>query len=319
MGMANLSLVVNTIEVSFVAPSFQAFIAEQSTEETRGRVYGMTEAMFTIVGVVGPLIGGYLAQGLSFKVMWIVAAAFYGTAAVIRVMMAQAAKRKEEVAGEHREKPSLQNLKNSLAAMGTLLAAGGVVTWIFVSDGVQDVAFGMTQQLMPLYLENLMGLSLIQIGWLNSLSAGVGMIFMGPAGWLSDKKGERIGLVGGFAIICLGWAFFLFGRTFVQFVVAWAIIGVGHALIVPAYNSLISKAVPLHLRGTAFGLFSTSLGLISLPAPWIGAQLWEAFRPIVPFYIPLAAMLLLLPMMWIKFRLPDAPAEDTVDLPVPAQ
>ena len=36
----------------------------------------------------------------------------------------------------------------------------------------------------------------------------------------------------------------------------------------PAYNSLISKAVPEKVRGTAFGLFSTSLGLVSLPSPW---------------------------------------------------
>ena len=80
-------------------------------------------------------------------------------------------------------------------------------------------------------------------------------------------------------------------------------------MIEPAYASLISKAVPEKLRGTAFGLFSTSLGLISLPAPWIGARLWEGVSPIFPFYVPLVAMVAMLPVMWFKFKVPSEPGE----------
>jgi MFS family permease len=127
---------------------------------------------------------------------------------------------------------------------------------------------------------------------------------MSPAGWLSDKKGERVGIVAGFGLISAGWALFLVGSSFWLFVLSRVVIGAGWALIEPAYNSLISKVVPEKLRGTAFGLFSTSLGLISLPAPWIGAQLWEAFSPIFPFYLPLVAMVAMMPLMWVKFKLP---------------
>jgi MFS family permease len=185
-----------------------------------------------------------------------------------------------------------------------LLLAGGLVTWIFVSDGVRDVAFSLTGRLMPLYLENEMGLSLIEISGLESITAVVAMALMTPAGWLSDRKGERVSIVGGFGVIAIGWAVFLGSNSFWHFVVSRVIIGVGWALIDPAYSSLISKAVPEKVRGMAFGLFSTSLGLISLPAPWIGARLWESVSPIFPFYVPLVAMVALLPVMWIKFKLP---------------
>jgi len=76
-----------------------------------------------------------------------------------------------------------------------LLMAGGVVTWIFISDGVRDVAFSLVDRLMPLYLENEIGLSLLQISALQSITAVVAMAFMSPAGWLADKKGERVGIV----------------------------------------------------------------------------------------------------------------------------
>ena len=198
--------VLSAMAGAFVAPSFQAFIAEESTEETRGRVYGITTSMFLVVGVIGPLLGGVIAQGLSFKTMYIVAGCFYATAALIRVLMARYASRKKQREGEKTaEKPSLGGFKKSLLAVLGLVISGGVVTWIFISDGVRDVAFSLVGRLMPLYLGNEMGLSLLQISALQSVTAVVAMALMSPAGWLSDKKGERVSIVGGFAAISIGW------------------------------------------------------------------------------------------------------------------
>jgi DHA1 family multidrug resistance protein-like MFS transporter len=301
--------ILTAMAVAFVAPSFQAFVAEESTEETRGRVYGITSTMFMVVNIVGPLVGGLVAQGLSFRAMYITAGALYGTAAIIRVLMARHASHKSRERGTPPEKPSLTGFRKSLAAVLGLLLAGGVVTWIFVSDGVRDVAFSLTGRLMPLYLENEMGLGLLQISALQSITAVFAMLFMSPAGWLSDRKGERVSIVGGFGIMSVGWAVFLGGSNFWHFVLSRAVIGVGWALIDPAYSSLISKAVPDRIRGMAFGLFATSLGLISLPAPWIGARLWESVSPVFPFYVPLVAMLAMLPVMWVKFKLPPATGE----------
>jgi MFS family permease len=306
-GWLLIATTAGAMATSFVAPSYQAFVAEESTEETRGRVYGLSSSLFQVVGIVGPPIGGYLSQYLSFKAMFAVAGALYTTATIIRLLMARTARRTET---ETRETPSFVHLRTSLGAMVGLLLAGGVVTWIFLSDGVRDVTFGMAFQLLPLYMQNLMGLSNVQISWLSSINALATMLFLAPAGWLSDKKGERVGIVTGFALIAASLALFLNSHLFLGFAMVWALFGVGSALVDPAYSSLISKVVPPRLRGTAFGLFSTSIGLISLPAPYLGAMLWERFAPQVPFYMPLVAALLLLPVMWFKFRLPaDRAAE----------
>lgn len=296
-----ISSVLSAMAVSFVAPSYQAFIAEQSTEETRGQVYGIAEALFAVVGVVGPPIGGYLSQQFGFRAMFAVAAALYGSATVIRLFMARNARRAEAQA---RAKPTLANLKTSLLAMAGLVTAGGIVTWIMISDGARDISFSMSFQLEPLFMHNVGGMSNLQIGWLASMASLMTMLLMTPAGWLSDKKGERVGIVAGFALVVVGLAVFVNSRAFAGFAAVWIMFGVAEALISPAYNSLISKAVPMKLRGTAFGLFSTSIGFFSLPAPYIGAQLWERFGPQVPFYVPMIACLALLPIMWVKFKSP---------------
>ncbi|HNN15003.1 MAG TPA: MFS transporter, partial [Anaerolineales bacterium] len=101
------------------------------------------------------------------------------------------------------------------------------------------------------------------------------------------------------------------------FFVGWGLAGLGAGISGPAYQSLISKAVPQNLRGLAFGLFSTSLGIISLPAPWIGSQLWEKFGPTTPFTITAVVLMLSVIPIWLKFKLPktdeqkDIPIEDS--------
>ncbi len=304
------SSMLNAMAVAFVAPSFQAFVAEESTPETRGRVYGVTSTLYMVVNIIGPLLGGATAQGFSFKTMYLIAGSFYATAAVVRVLMARRARQvaHEQAQNGHAEPPpapSFAGLKKSVAAMFGLLTAGGILTWIFISDGVRDIAFSLIGRLVPIYLQDIAGLDLMQISVLQSLTAIVAMAFMMPAGWLADKKGERVGIVGGFSLISIGWFIFIGAGNFWQFAVSRVIIGSGWALIDPAYSSLISKVVPEKLRGIAFGLFSTSLGIISLPAPWIGARLWNTFGPTYAFYVPLIAMLAMLPVMWFKFKLPQ--------------
>ena len=82
----------------------------------------------------------------------------------------------------------------------------------------------------------------------------------------------------------------------------WVIAGIGVGLATPAYQSLISKAVPQRLRGVAFGLFSTSLGLVSLPAPLIGGYLWEKVNPQFPFMLTAFISLLSIIPVWFKFK-----------------
>jgi hypothetical protein len=56
---------------------------------------------------------------------------------------------------------------------------------------------------------------------------------------------------------------------------------------------------------------STSLGVISLPAPYIGTLLWANFGAQVPFYMMVGSLLLLVPIAWFKFRIPkDGQAEE---------
>lgn len=290
---------------SFVGPSFQALVAEQSTEETRGRVFSITQGVFMIVGVIGAPLGGFLADRLGFRWMFAVAAGLYGLATLIRVSMARRIRAQEaEERKEPRPAPSFAHLKTSLKTLLALMVGGGIVTWIFLSDGVSDVTFSLVGNLFPIYMNDIIGISKTELGLLSGLASVVTMALIVVGGWISDKAGERLGIVLGNLLIGSAIVVMLNVRSFAGLIPAWLLLGIGQALAGPAYNALISKAVPNHLRGTAFGFFSTSLGVISLPAPSIGTWMWQRFGPRVPFYVPVAAMFAMLPVIWFKFKLP---------------
>lgn len=300
---------------ALVGPSFSAFIAEQSSEANRARVFGITETIFLVVNVVGPPLGGWLADTYGFKYMLVAAGGLYTLATLIRIGMARQAARSQEA---NPQKLSLAGLKRNLGLMAGLMLAGGVVTWILVTDGVRDVAFSMSFTLIPLYLQGIGGLSIQQIGWLESVFGIFMMLVTIPSGWLADKKGDRLAIALGFFLQFVALMVFLKVSGFWGYALAWAILGVGVGLMAPAYQALISKAVPENVRGTAFGFFHTSLGLISLPAPAIGAQLWERVSPRFPILLTAWAGLVTILPVWLKFKLPAngkvSPAGEAVEI-----
>jgi MFS family permease len=56
------------------------------------------------------------------------------------------------------------------------------------------------------------------------------------------------------------------------------------------YSSLLSKVVTEKSRGLASATLQTTSGLLQLPAPWMGAQLWERWSARAPFVISAAAI-----------------------------
>lgn len=295
-----LGLSVEFVSNSFVGPSFSAYIAEESSEATRGRVFGITSGIYMVVTVIGPALAGFLVYQTNFRYMMAIAFIFYLLATIVRIWMALSERFKPAKASE---RPTWTGLSTQMKAMFAILFSGGILTWIWISDAITDSSYMLTGELFPIYLSDIGGLSVEQIGLLGSAwgAASIAGSFLG--GWLADKKSERIILTSGFFLLTLGMVAMVTANTTLAFLGSRILHGFGIGIILPAYNSLISKVVPENQRGLAFGFFGTSLGILSLPMPWIGAQLWETISPQTPFWITAMLCALAIPIAWTKFRL----------------
>jgi MFS family permease len=200
-------------------------------------------------------------------------------------------------------------MRGSLLKMAALVFSGGLVTWLLITDGVRDVAFRLSFDLMPVYLSDIGGLTSQQIGLLDGFFGIVLVAFSFPAGWYADKTSDRLGLISGLIMVLASRLTFAFAAGFWGFTLSWSMLAMGVAFMDPPIQSLISKGVPQSLRGISYALITTSIGIVSLPSPWIGGQLWNLFGPQAPFLFTVALGSLAIVPAWFKLVVPKGAAD----------
>ena len=297
---ALLAPALMAITASLTIPAYAAFIADITPEPSRGRMFGISQTVYRASGVIAPVIGGLLAAALGFQLMFGVAAFAFTFAAVIFFFLLRTTP--SSVPSD--QQVSWKSLRSSFAQMWSLFIAGGVIAWILIIDGIRDIAMRLSFDLIPVYLTDIQGISLESIGFMEGVYGLALLLTLYPAGWLVDRTSER-------AVIALALISGVGSRLVLAlsagdlgFTLSFALQGIGFGLFAPSGSSLISKVVPRHLRGVAYGLFATSIGIFSLPGPWIGSQIWELIGPRYPFLISVAIGSLLILPAWFKLRLP---------------
>jgi MFS family permease len=110
-----------------------------------------------------------------------------------------------------------------------------------------------------------------------------------PAGALSDRVGRK-------RLLVAGWL--LYGLVYLGFALAgagwqaWALMvpyGAYYGLTEGTARAFVADLVPLHLRGTAYGVYNAAVGITVLPASaiagllWQGVGPWGGFGPSAPF------------------------------------
>jgi MFS family permease len=184
------------------------------------------------------------------------------------------------------------------------MLSGGLITWLLITDGIYDIASKLSVDLMPVYLSDIAGLGKPSIGLLEGIH-GIALVVAGPiGGWVVDKTSERVGVTLGLIIMIVSNLIFAIAAGFLGFTLSYIILGVSGAMLLPALNSLIAKGVPSRLLGITYALIATSLGLISLPFPWIGSQLWNALGPISPYLLTAVLGSLAIVPAWFKLVVP---------------
>lgn len=287
---------------ALVGTSFRAYTAESAAPEIRAQVIGFTDSIFTVCQIIGPPLGGYIAQFYDYRALFGVALIFMAAATVLR-------------AWNTRDLPfhwgnlQLARLKAGLSGIGALLLGGGLLTWILGVDLVRDMSYSLSLNFFSLYQKEIAGLSDGQIGWLSSIGAVTMALLMTLTGRLADHIGERKVMVVGGLVDAVALVIFVNIRSFAGFVLVAVLMHIGWSLFGPAYNSLLSKAVPPGQLGITYGLFETTVSLLGMPAPAIGAQFWEHVSPQFPFYLTIALNLLTLVPIWLRFRLPAGTEE----------
>jgi len=105
-----------------------------------------------------------------------------------------------------------------------------------------------------------------------------------PAGSLSDKIGRVKVMQAGWLVYALSYLGFALAKHPWHIWLIYIFYGLYYATTEGIAKSLVARIVPDNKRGTAYGLFNASLGVMTLPANIIAGYLWDKVSPSATFY-----------------------------------
>ena len=110
-----------------------------------------------------------------------------------------------------------------------------------------------------------------------------------PAGALSDRVGRKRVLLAGWILYCVVYLGFAMMQAPIQAIGLMCLYGVYYGLVEGVSRALVADLVPADRRGTAYGMYAATVGLMLLPASliagvlWQGLGAWGGLGPSAPF------------------------------------
>jgi MFS family permease len=180
-----LARIVEGIGSALYVTAATTWVAQVSVGPSRGRYMSLYTGLIFAGTAFGPTIGGYSASrfGLSAPFFVYAAFAFFGLLATIPL--------KEPTApeGVARSKIRLKDVPTALLNGPFILVNCSVFALFFLRAGVRST-------LVPLYSSLNLGLSEDRIGIVLTVAAVVTAVLTFPSGWLSDKVGRKLPIMG---------------------------------------------------------------------------------------------------------------------------
>jgi len=138
---------------------------------------------------------------------------------------------------------------------------------------LQTMTGGLLLPLLPLYAQNIIGLSPNQYALLLLTGGVAAAISFLPMGRLADHVRLKMLLGCGFAMSAISLALFSFAREPRSVYLLAGLVGFSYAAVLPAWNNLLAKVIPPERQATGWGVFATVEGMGIAVGPALGGIL----------------------------------------------
>lgn len=242
-----------------------ALIADITEPGQRGKAYGFHRSMDHAGAVVGPLVAAGLmgAMALSIREVFLLAAI---PAVLVILILIFFLKEPAAKAAQAPVPPRLQShWKDLRASYKTFLLAMLLFT------------LGNSTDAFILLRLSEAGVSPAYVAVLWSVHHVIKMVSTYAGGRLSDTLGSRRLIISGWIFYALIYAAFSYVDSPDLLIAVFLLYGIYFGLTEPSEKAYVAAAVPVNLRGTAFGYYHFIVGLGALPASLVFGLLWHAF------------------------------------------
>jgi MFS family permease len=288
---------------SMVGPSFHAYTAEVAPEGGLAQTFGVVNGLFALVDVIGPLLGGWVAVTFALEYVFWVAVGFMAAASILRISVALRLPYRWH-------SMQLGGFQLGLSSMLASALGGGLLTWLLITDSLRDFGISLYHNLESVLLQE-NGFNEAQIGLVFSMFAVIYLLSSIFGSRLADYWSAPGALALGAFIHVAGLGLLVTWQTIPAMLIFFVITGLAFGIADPAFDAMLARAAPRGHLGMTFGLFQTAISFAAMPAPYLGALMWENGSPMFPFAIGGIALLAAGLLTWLVLR---PRANDTISL-----
>lgn len=184
----------------------------------------------------------------------------------------------------------------------------GLKPFILVACG-GEIVWSTMQAYTIIWCIDVKGAGALTIGYMSTVAIVASIIFAIPFGRLADRKGRKTAFLFSRPALWLWLILVVYAPTPNWLILGWFFQGIG--LSSNAYETIQVELVPAEQRGRWLGLVNIFASLIRIPAPILGAFLYESGFPALTFLLPLGVdMLLRTPVLhlWVPETLSTDPS-----------
>ena len=284
-----ISRVLGGISAAFIMPAVTAFIADITTMETRSKALGYMSAAISTGFIIGPGIGGFLAD-FGTRVPFYFAGALGTTAAILSIILLREPERNEE----HTE-----NAPNKTSGFKRILEPMYLIAFILIF--VASFGLAAFESFFSLFVDHKFGFTPTDIAVIITGGAIVGAVAqVALFDRLAQKWGE-IKLIR-YSLILSGILVFLMTvvSSYFAILLVTCIVFVGFDLFRPAVTSYLSK-IAGNEQGFVGGMNSMFTSLANIFGPILGGMLFD-IDVNYPYYFATVVIFfgILLTLIWKK-------------------
>ncbi|MGA3208003.1 MAG: MFS transporter [Syntrophales bacterium] len=260
-----------------------AIVADISTDQNRGRNFGLLRAMDNLGAVCGIVFCIAFYQLLGYRNLFLLAAI---PSTVGAILIFYHIKETEPSGTKISHGFVLRDLNANFKLFLILSCFFALGSFSYSFLLIYATHLGFTTAFVPvLYL-------------IFTVAAA---IFSIPSGRLSDKIGRKALMVLAFiswGTVCLS---LILSSSLVVIVLAFALYGLHKGIMDTVQTTFVSELSPGRYRATGLGVFQMAVGLCALPASLVAGLLWDQINIFAPLYLSIVLTLIAtLLLMFVK-------------------
>jgi len=269
-----LAVVIGLLS-NIAGPAHQAMVADLLPEKKRQEGFGILRVVANMSWIIGPTIGGFIANR-SYFLLFVLDAVISCLVAVIFFFYIP------ETKPETSEEP--ESMLRTFAGYGHVLQDLAYVAFLTASM-LMGIVYQQMYNTLSVYLRDHHGIAPQGYGFLLTTSAITVILFQFRTTRMIKKYPAFTMMATGTFFYMIGFGMFGFVSAYWMFAAAIVIITIGEMVIMPTAQALAANFAPEAMRGRYMAVFGVSWALPATVGPSAAGYILDNFNPNLLWYL----------------------------------